>query len=359
MRHPQWPKTHLDKAVSVIRESQTLDAACARLGISRHKLRRAFDRAGMASPSSYLTHEPPGFLDEPLPVVREPEPVREPERAPPAFIPVKPKQKPVKNEVRTYVVVSDVHVPYHSQQCTDAVAEFMADVRPHGIVIAGDFLDLLELSRHSAQSLLKLEGKRVSTTFAEANALLDQWQHAAGPQCEDNHFIDGNHEDRIARWLAAGDNGVWAGDDSVSIEGRLKLRARGFTYHAGYPSAGVMIGKLWITHGRFCNKFHASKHLDFYRHSIMYGHTHQPMVHYASSLNGQQVAIGLGHLADPDSEAMSYAARPNAWCNGFAVVHVRPDGAFNAQPINFWDGQFAVAGKVYGRAPVMARAVAR
>jgi predicted phosphodiesterase len=363
-----WPRAKLEEAIAVLNKSTSLDDACKRLRVGRHKLRRAFNAVGLSNPSFYLQGSPwsrklladidwdkmPEIIREPQVVPREPE--RPKIQPPPEWHPVEPKRsplkKPLKNEggVRTYIVVSDVHVEYQDRHCCEAVAEFMQDTKPHGIVIAGDFLDFLELSRHNTASLLKLEGRRVSTTFSEGNLQLDEWQNAAGEQCIDNHFIKGNHEDRIDRWLASGDNGVWAGDESISIEARLRLKQRGFRYHDRYPEAGVLLGRLWVCHGRFTNRYHAAKHLDFYRHSVLYGHTHTPQVHYASALHGQQVAVGLGHLADPDSEACSYAARPNAWCQGFAAVHVRDDGAFNVQPINFWDGQFAVAGKVYGRA---------
>jgi predicted phosphodiesterase len=250
---------------------------------------------------------------------------------------------------RLYVVLSDVHIPYHDEDALEAVCGLMKDLSPHGLVLNGDFLDLLELSRHSAGSVAKLEGRRVSTTFSEARRILNMLQEAAGAGCIDNHFIDGNHEDRVGRWLSAGDNGVFADDLSVDITSRLDLKDRGFKHHAGYPDAGVSLGKLWVTHGRFTNKYHAAKMLDYYRHSVMYGHTHVPQTHCASALHGQQVAYGTGYLADERSEAMSYAPKPNAWVKGFALVYVWPDESFNAQVLNFWRGQFAYGGKVYGR----------
>lgn len=250
---------------------------------------------------------------------------------------------------RLYTVISDVHVPFHDHNCTDAVAALMGDLRPDGLVVNGDFLDLLELSRHSTGSLKKLEGRRVSTTFTEGRALLRQLLTAAGKQCIHNHFVDGNHEDRVARWLSAGDNGVFEGDLSMDIASRLDLNDLSIKYHKGYPDAGVALGKLWVTHGRFTPKYHANKMLDYYRHSVLYGHTHTPQVHHAAALHGQQGAYGTGHLADPDSEAMSYAPRPNAWVQGFALVYVWPDGSFNVQLLNFWRGQFAYGGRVYGR----------
>jgi predicted phosphodiesterase len=250
---------------------------------------------------------------------------------------------------KLYFITSDQHVPYQDENAHRAIAELAQVLRPQGWVFNGDFLDLLEISRHSAGSLAKLEGRRICTTFNEGNRILDLLITAAGKQCTDLHFIDGNHEDRINRWLSTADNGIFSGDESISIARRLKFDSRGIQYHEGYPEAGVRLGKLWVTHGRFTNKYHANKMLDYYRHSVLYGHTHAPQMDHAPALRGQQVAIGTGHLGDPDSPAMSYAPRPNRWVSGFALVYVYPDGSFNAQPINLWRGQFVYAGITYGK----------
>lgn len=250
---------------------------------------------------------------------------------------------------KCYLVTSDQHVPYQDENAHRAVADFARDLEPDGWVINGDFLDLLELSHHSAGSLAKLENRRVCRTFSEGNRILDLFMDAAGPQCKDWHFTDGNHEDRIRRWLENADHGVFQGDDSISLSKRLRLKERGITYHEGYPEAGVMLGKLWVTHGRFCNKYHAAKHLDYYRHSILYGHTHAPQIQHAPALRGQQVAVGSGHMADVNSPAMDYAPRPNSWVTGFTIVYVRPDGSFTIQPLNFWRGQFTYANRTYGK----------
>lgn len=251
---------------------------------------------------------------------------------------------------KLYFVTTDEHVPYQDENCQEAINALADDLKPDGWIIGGDGLDMLELSRHSAQSVAKLEGRRIAETWRQGNRWLENKFTAAGPQCTDRRYIPGNHEDRINRWIASGDHGVFAEDDGLSIEHRLGFPGRGIKMEPnGYPEAGYMLGKLWITHGRFTNKYHAAKHLDFYRHSVMYGHTHSPQVMFGSALRGQQAAFGLGHLGDPESEAMGYAPRPNAWAQGFALVHVYPDGSFNAQPIQFWRGQFTYAGRTYGR----------
>lgn len=260
----------------------------------------------------------------------------------------RPLERDLDHGTRVYLVASDAHVPAHDAACTDAVAALLSDLQPDGLVLAGDFVDLEEISRYDQGSILKRGGKRLSDGFAVANAILDQWDAAAGPNCTEKDYIDGNHEERMAKWLARGDNGVFAGDDSVDLDKRLRLRERGYRHHAG-EDAAVSLGHLIVTHGRWCNKYHANKHLEEFRHSVLYGHTHSPQTIYASAYGAQQVAIGIGHLADPDSPAMSYARRPNRWAQGCAVVYVHTSGDFHVTPLNFWRGQVIYGNRAYGR----------
>jgi len=250
--------------------------------------------------------------------------------------------------VKVYVVVGDVHVPYQDQRACDAVGALMADLRPDGLVVNGDYLDLLEVSRHSSASVAQLEGLRISKSFDGGNLQLDRWLKAA-PSLKDNHFVDGNHEDRLRRWMTTGDNAVWLGDESTDIGKRLRFAERGFVYHAGYPKASVKLGHLLVTHGRWCNKYAAATHLDRYGHAILVNHVHSPQMHYGSALDKQKAAWVNGHLADIDSPAMSYAPAPNPWCLGFSVVYVEPNKTFHVTPVQFADGAFYFGGRRYGK----------
>lgn len=262
----------------------------------------------------------------------------------------KPFSKRLDPGTKIFVVVSDVHVPYYDHNCAQAIAAFMREIGPDGFIVNGDYLDLFEVSSHNASSLRKLEGTRISEAFREGNKLLDLWCKAAGPKCKEKYFIDGNHEDRLDRWLNQGDNGVWAGDEAVDIGLRLKFKERGIVYKQGYPNAHVQLGKLLVTHGKYAGGMHAKKHLDNYRHSVMYGHTHSPQMLHVPTFLEKQGAYGTGHLAAPNSKAVEYASKPSAWVQGFSIVYVRKNGDFNVQLINFWNGTFFYGGRQYGKA---------
>lgn len=249
---------------------------------------------------------------------------------------------------RVYVVVSDVHVPYHDPVCLKAVCDLIKDVKPHGFVINGDFLDLAEISKHSRGSLAQLEGKRIADTFDAANSVLDYYDDAL-QGARDKHFTAGNHEYRLQRWLETGDNAVFAGDAGVSIPHRLGLEKRGYVYRPDYPNAYVKLGHLVVTHGITCQKHAAAGHLDRYHHSVLVGHTHTSQSFHASTFNSQQGGYCAGHMANPKSEAMKYAPVPNRWVQGFAVVTVEPNDNFHCQLVNFVDGVAYFGARRYGK----------
>lgn len=254
---------------------------------------------------------------------------------------------------KRYLVLSDVHVPSQDHAAISAVCAFAKDYRPHGLILNGDILDLPEISRHSAGSLAQLEGKRIAKTFAAGNKFLDQVGAAVGKTCTEKHWINGNHESRWYRWLAAGDNAVFADDDLTDIPARLKLRLRGYKYHRDYPTAHVKLGHLTVSHGQWTGKYAAARHLERYQTSILVGHTHTSQAHHASTFTGQRGAYCAGFLADPDSPAMAYAPLPKAWITGFATVTVdTSSGNFWVNLHNFVNGVFHVGAKTYGKKKV-------
>lgn len=254
------------------------------------------------------------------------------------------------SKFETSIVVSDIHIPFQSTNCMKAVQAFISDTQPEGFIIAGDALDLLEISSHNKGSLALLEGMRIKDTFDAANAELDAFEKAGGKKFKKKKFMFGNHEDRMRRWIETGDHGVFAGDPAVNISERLHLKKRGFEVFED-SHATLKLGKLYVIHGEYCNQYHAAKHLNEFKHPVMYGHTHRAQMFIGPCATGATAAYGLGYLARPDSRGMAYAAAhgKRGWTQGFGVVTVRDSGRFNALQMQFDNGVFHYAGKMYGK----------
>jgi hypothetical protein len=207
-------------------------------------------------------------------------------------------------------------------------------------------LDFDEISRFSQGSVALLEGRRISKSWLAANEFLDEIDAACGDRLDERHWLEGNHEDRLHRWLQSGSNAVFADDFGMSIADRLQFKRRGISEHGRYPDSALKLGHLLITHGRFAGKYAAARHLEYYRHSILVGHTHQPQIFYASGYV-RQAAYVQGHLADEDAPALSYVPKINGWCHGFSVVHLRKSGAFQVQLVNMYGKSFSVGDRTY------------
>lgn len=335
----RWTQSDFQSAIAALTETGSVSAAAQKMGKTPAALKDAFRRADMDSPSKYIDYKKSTPMS-----INDTKEWQDPEEIE-AVSPI----ANIGKKTKTFVICSDVHIPSQSNPCIKAVAELLRDIRPDGLILNGDILDLIELSSHARGSVAQLEGLRICKVFGEANSVLDLWQDAAGPQCKENHFVEGNHEDRLNRWIRTGDNSVWLGDESVSIPNRLKLVQRGFVYHAGYPKAYVRLGHLIVTHGKYCTKYAAATHLERYRCSVLVGHVHTPGMHYGSGFEQVQVGIVTGHLADVNKPALSYASVPNSWQQGFAIVVVEPNGNFHIELKNFVDGVFYYGGKRYGK----------
>jgi predicted phosphodiesterase len=250
-----------------------------------------------------------------------------------------------------YFVFSDVHVPAQHRRRFQAAYELMDAIGCKGVVWNGDFLDLPEFSRHSQGSTKEREGQRIKRSFDVGNELLDEVESKAST--DEHYFIYGNHEDRICKWIATGDNSIFADDSSLDLRKRLRLDERGYKvyphYKKGPGKGGVFLGKLLVTHGEYCGDNPHERHMKKYQTSVLFGHTHTAAMKHYSTYTGQLVAANQGYMADENHSLMSYLDRPNRHIPGFALVYVYPNGHFNIDLIRYQGTKFSYGGVVYGR----------
>lgn len=257
---------------------------------------------------------------------------------------------------KSWVIFSDQHVPYHDKIIHQAFLDFLKDFNPDGLVLAGDFMDMRSVSRHNI-GLLDFEEAtdpnnkhiiRLKKEFDTANSVLDDYDSIISLKCE-KHFISGNHEHRLDRWLQNAFNGVLEG--LVSVEQNLMLKERGYIYHGNYPRGRMNIGKLTITHGKFTNIHLAANLVNKYRQSIAAGHAHTSQMIYVGGLGVQQVGIAIGHGADLNSIAMNYMDDSTArWVHGWLIVYEEiKTGKFWPYLLNFYDRRLFYNGKLYGK----------
>lgn len=259
-----------------------------------------------------------------------------------SFIPKSFKPRiPEIGEFKTYVVIPDVHRPYHNKFLWDGLLEFIHRVKPAGLVILGDFVDLRSLSSHDHGSVVPmtlweeyLDGKQGVMELAQAHDSAEKF------------FLAGNHEDRYYRYVN-NLNMSKLGEAIVPIEIGLGLQE--WEYLNNWKEDYVRLGNLQVIHGASTGASALKKHLTLANSvgmDLMYGHTHW----WESMVDANHSVWNIGTLCDIDDvEGFGYLSRFGRlkWQNGFATVIVDDEDNHFVTPIKCTKRNFFVDGIKY------------
>lgn len=116
--------------------------------------------------------------------------------------------------------------------------------------------------------------------------------------------------------------------------------------HTNWKEDYVKLGHfLNVCHGEFTNIHTAKKHLDTYRESVAYNHTHR----FQTYVEGMMGAYNGGFAGDIDSPVFGYATRAmkKSWLNNMDLIHIDTDGYYHMQPLNFINNRLIVNGRKY------------
>ena len=225
----------------------------------------------------------------------------------------------------TVGILSDVHVPYHSEVALGAAVEHMKSLGIAALVLNGDIADFYAISRWE-----KAPGKRNFRRELDAVRGLLAWLRQEFPAIP-IVFKSGNHEERWKHWL-------WQHAPEISDEPIM-----GLDNWLHMPQHGIalvedqrpiMLGKLPVLHGHEKGKGISSPVNQargaFMRlhHTVLEGHGHRTSGHCEPDMWGSEVFCwSTGCLCDLRPEYARYAK----WNHGHAVVNVEPDGQFQVQ----------------------------
>jgi hypothetical protein len=192
--------------------------------------------------------------------------------------------------MQIHVVLNDIHFPFHSSSLNELVIPFVKELRPKGIHLNGDIVDMFQLSDFDKNPLTKTSVKTEQVLLAK---FMREFRDV-----EIKEFKEGNHEDRWRRYL-------WAHAPALVESGMVdfptvfKLADHGFTYQE--YGGKSWIGKLLLVHGSIVRKHSgmtARGHFEKYGCSVMHGHTHRLGSYFHTNINGPHVCYENGHLSD-------------------------------------------------------------
>jgi predicted phosphodiesterase len=239
------------------------------------------------------------------------------------------------------VALSDVHLepdtPVHPSYW--AATKFVKDLRPKHVVIIGDFADFQCFSQHHNKNKpLLLEGKRYRKTWQLAREHLERIR----PWCTELHYIEGNHEYWTRRYV----------EKHPEMEGHIDWKE---DFGLDEMQIGVTdfndiltLGRINFTHGWYCNKYHARKHLDEMGDHLFYGHTHgnQREIRRVRARQEPYIAESIACLCSKNPSYLRNRQRPY-WINGFLHIEVWDSEFFTPHFIPIINGAFSFGGTVW------------
>lgn len=292
----KWTPELLKEVIEVIERHTVLQRALDELNMTRSQVGRAFHRAGLQSPATYLKAEETeceacGFAPE--------------------------VETGDKTKWTCTVIAGDFHIPFHHKDAVHNLIEMLGDVQPDKIVLNGDILDCYSLSDFAKKPVgMPSFQDEIDQTVDILKDIRNQCPNA------DITFMEGNHEKRLERVILRTPS--LYGLKVLNLADLLGLRDLNIK-HVGYPGY-VQIGALTVKHGDTVSNQSGStgrKEIENkgFDHVVM-GHVHRVGWYHKTGYRRHQQALENGGLFDKSQ--CEYDPNPN-WQMGFCVAWTRGD----------------------------------
>jgi len=237
----------------------------------------------------------------------------------------------------TTFIISDAHVPYQDPPTMKVMMNMVRHFKPNNIIIDGDFIDCVQLSRFNKEPQ---EPDSFKANIEEVCSIVSNLQKYSTVR-----YVEGNHESRLARYI---------NDKAPELHGLItieKLLNDGLDTKIEYiktvPSESILTLRddLLVGHFNVARKYtcYTVKALvERFQTNIVQAHTHR-LGEYSIRTWGK-ILYGWesGCLCDLSPE---YVFHPN-WQNGF-LIYTETGDDWNIEIVHINDGKAMFRGKMY------------
>jgi len=244
------------------------------------------------------------------------------------------------SKITRWVLGYDMHIratiynPY-----LELFLDFVTQIKPYGVFLGGDVLDLTCVSKYQNGNIKSLEKESLFLDYKVLNEKIQQIR----PSTKKIVFLFGNHEDWVRQYIDKAPQSV---DGLINIESNIQGVDKFITEYVDHTKNVYRIGNLNLVHGHWTGVSATKKHLVEFLDNVVFGHTHTINSWSMSSRGNKPIAAwNLGCLCESNPGYLK--GRLPQWQNGFAVVDFFPDGNFYFQQIRIIDGKFLFEGRIY------------
>jgi predicted phosphodiesterase len=233
---------------------------------------------------------------------------------------------------------------------------FLDDVRmlaPREVVHLGDIVECGGwLAAHHTTNYVAQTEYTYSDDIIAANLMTDQLQKACPKAAI--HYIEGNHDARIATWCITMAQKKRAdveflidklGPRSLlSIDKRrIHWWSRGDVHEGSVVGGTLKLGKCFFTHPQSSSKHHAATTAAKFGHNVVYGHTHRADFYPGGDVEGREwAAWSPGCLCK--LRKYWHHTEPFRHNHGYHVQLVKPDGTFLGINVPIINGKSYLSG---------------
>jgi predicted phosphodiesterase len=241
--------------------------------------------------------------------------------------------------LKTYLILSDLHVPYHCPKYIKLATKIIKEINVDGLVQLGDAIDAFQISTYSKDPSRR---NLLADDIEDYKQILNEWSRhlKSGASI---HLLEGNHEHRLSRYIAGNCRDLhglvpdWP--TLLGIDLRNKASRHRWKWHPYNKWNSCQIGDTTLLHGFYFNQHCAATSLAKYRTNIIFGHVHR--VQYI--MDGEHFAISLGHGSNEAETA--HQPTPTGWEQAMALLQVDNQGKSSVDILRVKNGRTVVYGK--------------
>jgi len=173
------------------------------------------------------------------------------------------------------LAVGDVHIAQGQDVSrADLLGKTIRELKPKEVVFIGDFMTFDAFSNWDKDKRKLMENRRYEKEIAKGCEFIDRMKKHAGKYQPEYTFVEGNHEDRVSRYLDTKPElcGAINYRRDLGIQDWKFVPYKEYTYIHGIGYTHIPISEAGKPIG---GRYVSQKALDLHQGSVIFGHTHK------------------------------------------------------------------------------------